>query len=397
MHKDMPSEILRPSIIFLLSCAVAATAANLYYTQPLLPLMGKELGVEAGQLGMIPALSQLGYAAAILLISPLGDVLPRRRLINILSVTLVGGALLAYVAPNSVFLGLACLIIGISANITQQILPLAATLSSPQSRGRVIASIMTGLTTGILLSRTISGAVAEHFGWRMVFLMSATIATVFGLMLHRILPDRPSPLQHSAEAVSYKALLLSLWTLLRSHPALRQSMLTGMCWFAAFNALWAALALHVTSAPFYFSVQQAGLFGVVALAGIAGAKLSGRWVTKLGVGNTISLGIGLILIGFGISAAAGESLSLLIISIVLIDFGVFMAQVANQVRVFSIDSNAQSRVNSVYMLGYYLGGAVGSLSSVAVYDIAGWQGVCILAAAFLCSSLIANHSSQSRL
>ncbi len=381
-HAQSPSK----GLIFLMACAVAATAANLYYNQPLLPLMGKDLGLSDSALGLIPSLSQLGYAAAILLISPLGDVIARRRLIDVLSVTLVLSSLLAAVAGNVLVLGAACLVIGLSANITQQILPFAATLVPAEQKGRTIATIMTGLTVGILLSRTISGVVGEHFGWRAVFVMSAMLAALFGLALHRALPYRQPALR-----MRYGALLASMWTLFTSHATLRKSMLTGMLWFAAFNALWATLALHVSQEPFGYNAQQAGLFGIVALAGVAGARLSGIWVNRLGARHTISAAVVLIVAGFALSALLGTALWALIVGIILIDFGVFSAQVANQVRVFSIAPEAQSRVNGVYMLGYYLGGAVGSMAGVKVFALAGWQGVGLLSGAFLVASLVANN------
>lgn len=377
---------LSRSLIFLMACAVAATAANLYYNQPLLPMIGRDLGVDAGALGWIPSLNQIGYALAILLISPLGDVIDRRRVIDVLSLVLVSGSLLAVFSGNILVLGAASLVIGLSANITQQILPFAATLASAGQKARVISVIMTGLTVGILLSRTVSGFVAEHLGWRAVFVMSALLAAVFGLVLHRVLPSRKPGL-----TMTYGALLASMWSLFRTHRVLRRSAGAGMMWFAAFNALWATLALHVSEAPFSYNTQQAGMFGIVALAGVGGARLSGLWVDRFGSRHTITASITLILAGFIMCALYGEALWALVVGILLIDFGVFAAQVANQVRVFSIDPKAQSRVNGVYMLGYYLGASVGSMSGVKAFTLAGWTGVCLLACGFLILSLVANN------
>ncbi|MDO6460139.1 MFS transporter [Granulosicoccaceae sp. 1_MG-2023] len=378
-------------LIFLMACAVAASAANLYYNQPLLPVIGRDLGLSHDSIGWIPGLNQVGYALSILLISPLGDVVARRRLIDFLSVFLVLGSLLAVVSQGVLMLGLASLVIGISANITQQLLPFAATLVSAEQKPKVIATLMTGLTLGILLSRTLSGFVGEHFGWRGVFVMSALLALLFGLALHRALPWREPPLR-----MRYGALLASMWSLFRRHAVLRQSAFTGLFWFAAFNALWATLALHVSEAPLNYNTQQAGMFGVVAAAGVVGAKLSGIWVGRFGARHTITASVLLILAGFGLSGFYGDRLWALVVGILLIDFGVFSAQVANQVRVFSIDPEAQSRVNGVYMLGYYLGASLGSLSGVQAFALAGWPAVCTLAAFFLLASLVANNPTLWR-
>lgn len=371
--------------LFLLACAVAATAANLYYTQPILPLIGESLGVKESALGAIPALAQIGYAIAIIFISPLGDVVARRKIIALLSVLLFVGASIASVSSHIMMLGVACVLIGLSANITQQIIPLVASMMGGDKKGPAIATVMTGLTVGILLSRTISGTIATHFGWRAVFIMSALLAGLVGLMLYLILPNQKPNL-----SMSYTALLKSLLQLFKKYKTLRKATYTGMIWFAAFNALWATLALHVSEAPFYFNAQQAGMFGIVALAGVAGAKLAGKWVNQLGAAKSVSYSILIIISGFALSVFTQNMLWGLVASILLIDFGVFSAQVANQVRVFSIDAQAQSRVNSIYMLGYYIGGAIGSSTGVTLYSLFGWSGVSAIAGAVLIISLFIN-------
>jgi len=170
-------------VLLLMTTAIAATAANLYYNQPILPLIADDFALTDSQLGSIPALTQLGYAFALLFISPLGDSVSRRRLISILSCLLVASCLLALMAPNLIVLLFAVFIIGVSANITQQLIPFAASLVSPENKGATLGTLMMGLTIGILLSRTLSGFVGEQFGWRSVFIMSAVLAALFGLLL----------------------------------------------------------------------------------------------------------------------------------------------------------------------------------------------------------------------
>ncbi|WP_223417930.1 MFS transporter [Shewanella inventionis] len=264
------NETLSQGRLLLMSSAVSATGANLYYNQPILPNIGAELGLTGGQLGVVPAAGQIGYAAALLFLSPLGDTLPRKRLIAILSVLLVLSSLVAFSSSGFIALVIACFIISLSANITQQLIPFAASLSTPENKGRVIGTLMTGLTVGILLSRTLSGFVGEQFGWRAVFLMSACIATLFGVLLTVFLPTNTPTIK-----IPYFKLVASMATLFKQHAILRASAFTGALWFASFNALWATLALHVSESPFHYNAQQAGLFGVIALAGVIGAKVSG--------------------------------------------------------------------------------------------------------------------------
>ncbi|WP_409439272.1 MFS transporter [Psychromonas sp. GE-S-Ul-11] len=381
----MPTNTTSPSlsrfILLLMTTAIAATAANLYYNQPILPLIAQEFELTSGQLGSIPALTQFGYAFALLFISPLGDAIARRRLIACLSSLLVASSLLAVFSPNLILLLIAVFLIGVSANITQQLIPFAASMVSPENKGATLSTLMVGLTLGILLSRTLSGFVGEQFGWRAVFIMSAGLSAVFGLLLFSFLPlNKP----HSN--LGYWALIKSTLSLFIKHKSLQKYTFSGACWFASFNVLWATLAIHVSDAPFNYNAQQAGLFGVIALAGVIGAKLAGRWVSKLGSNNVVMVALVLIALGFVITGLFEGNLIALIVGIILIDFGIFSAQVANQVRVFSIDPNAQSRINGIYMLGYYLGGAIGSVVGLKAFALYQWPGVITVSLLFLLGS-----------
>ncbi|MFA9384220.1 MAG: MFS transporter [Vibrio cyclitrophicus] len=383
------TETLGTGRLLLMSSAVSATAANLYYNQPILPKIGTELGLTSAQLGAVPAASQIGYAVALLFLSPLGDTLPRKRLIAILSVMLVLSSFIAFSASSLIVLVVACFAIGLSANITQQLIPFAASLSTPETKGKVIGTLMTGLTVGILLSRTLSGFVGEQFGWRAVFMMSASIAMIFGLMLYAFLPTNTPKIK-----IPYLKLVASMATLIKQHSILRTSALTGALWFASFNALWATLALHVSESPFNYNAQQAGMFGVIAFAGVIGAKVSGSLVGKFGSRNMISMALVIIAAGFVVSGLFADTLIGLIAGIILIDLGVFSAQVSNQVRVFSIDPQAQSRINGVYMLGYYLGGAFGSFVGIQVFELVGWVGVVGFSVAAVALSFIVNRINK---
>ena len=387
---QIKTQEMNKGLLFLMASAVSATAANLYFNQPVLPQIGIELDLSGDALGAIPAASQFGYAMALLLISPLGDNMSRKSLINMLSVLLVISAICAFYANNLLMLVISCFFIGLSANITQQLIPFAASLSTVENKGKVIATLMTGLTVGIILSRTLSGFVGEQFGWRAVFIMSALLALFFGVLLHLYLPNnKPS------HKIAYIKLIFSMFSLLKQHAILRKSTLTGALWFAAFNALLTTLALHVNKPPFEYDAQQAGMFGMIAIAGILGAKLSGTWVNKIGPRKMTQLGLILIAIGFSIAGFYGNNLIGLIIGIAFIDIGIFSAQVSNQVQVFSIEPKAQSRINGIYMLGYYTGGAAGSFAGVSIFEQYGWQAVSLFSVILIAISLFVNNTKDN--
>ena len=383
-HSDS-TPVLSPLMLLLMTTAIAASAANLYYNQPILPLIANEFHLNDSQLGSIPALTQFGYAFALLFISPLGDSVVRRQLIGLLSCLLVVACSVAVFAPNLPILMLAVFLIGVSANITQQLIPFAESMVSIENKGATLGTLMMGLTIGILLSRTLSGFVAEQFGWRSVFIMSALIAAFLGILLWICLPtNKPQA------SLRYLPLLKSTLVLFARHRSLRLFTFSGAFWFAAFNVLWATLAIYVSDAPFHYNAQQAGLFGLIALAGVIGAKASGKWVNKLGAKTLIMVVLGLAALGFAITGLFAGNLVSLIVGIILIDFAVFSAQVANQVRVFSIDNSAQSRINGIYMLGYYLGGALGSIAGLTAYSLYQWPGVVVVSILFIIISAFFN-------
>ena len=175
--------------------------------------------------------------------------------------------------------------------------------------------------------------------------------------------------------LAYPKLLASMLQLLKKHAVLRDAAITGGLWFAAFNALWATLAIHVGDSPFNYTAQQAGMFGVIGLAGTISAKVAGRMVDKHGANKLIGAGLVLILSGFVVFAMWGNTLTGMIIGVILVDLGVFGSQIPNQVRIFSLDSKAQSRINAIYMLCYYLGGAIGSAVGVHIIALSGWTGL----------------------
>jgi len=372
-------------ILLLMTTAIAATAANLYYSQPILPLIADEFKLTHSQLGSIPALTQFGYAFALLFISPLGDSVARRKLIGILSCLLVVACSTAVVAPSLTILLIAVFLIGVSANITQQLIPFAASMVSAKNKGATLGTLMMGLTIGILLSRTLSGFIGEHFGWRSVFIMSALLAATFGVLLRVFLPTNKP---HTD--LGYFPLIKSTVSLFVKHKSLQTYTLAGAFWFASFNVLWATLAIYVSDVPFNYNAQQAGLFGVIALAGVIGAKSSGQWVNTLGSKKLVLMVLTLAAIGFAITGVFAGNLIALIIGIILIDFAIFSAQVANQVRVFSIDPSAQSRINGIYMLGYYLGGAFGSMAGVQAFAMYQWPGVVVVSIIFILISAVFN-------
>ncbi|GEP10568.1 MFS transporter [Methylobacterium gnaphalii] len=353
-----------------LTLIAGGAVANIYYNQPLLALMVAEFGERAAL--VVPTACLVGYGLGILCLVPLGDALSRRSLIIGqllgLSVALVAAALSA----NLAVLGLASFAIGVLASAAQQAVPFAAELAPDATRGRMVGQVMTGLLSGILLARTVSGFVGAQFGWRSVFVAAAGVAIAMAGIAAATLPGGGA-----AKRVRYRALMLSLLHLLRSQPVLRNASLSQGLLFASFNAFWATLALLVTAPPFNLSPAGAGLFGVIGVCGALAAPVSGRYSDRRGARPVVIAGSAAMLAAFIVLAAAGTwSLAAIVVGVLLIDLGINAALIANQTRAYALVPGARGRINTVLFTSVFLGGAFGALAGSRAFLMAGWPGVC---------------------
>ena len=277
------------------------SVANIYYNQPLLDSFRSAFPDGASWIGAVPTATQLGYAAGMFLLAPLGDRFDRRGLILMQIAGLSVALIVAATAPSLAVLAVASLAIGVLATIAQQAVPFAAEIAPPAERGHAVGTVMSGLLLGILLARTAAGFVAEYFGWRAVFAASVAALVALAAVIVLRLP-RSSP----TSTLSYGKLLGSMWHLAVELRGLREASLTGAALFAAFSAFWPVLTLLLAGAPFHLGPQAAGLFGIVGAAGALAAPYAGRFADKRGPRAIISLAIALLALSFVIFALSSS-------------------------------------------------------------------------------------------
>ncbi|REG59114.1 putative MFS family arabinose efflux permease [Paraburkholderia sp. BL6669N2] len=363
-------------LLFLLATIAGVSVANIYYNQPLLDDFRQSFPRSASWVGAVPAVTQLGYAAGMLLLAPLGDRFDRRRLILLQIAAICVALVVAAAAPTLTVLIVASLAIGVLATIAQQAVPFAAEIAPPSERGHAVGTVMSGLLLGILLARTASGVIAEYFGWRAVFGASVVALLVLAVVIMMRLPK-----SQPTSTLPYGKLLVSMWHLIVEHRELREASLTGAALFAAFSIFWSVLALLLAGAPFHLGPQAAGLFGIVGAAGAMAAPLAGKFSDRRGPRAIITLSIVLVAISFvvfGISA----SIAGLVVGVIILDIGVQAAQISNQSRIYALKPDARSRVNTVYMVAYFIGGALGSGVGAVVWPAFGWIGVSVAGIVF---------------
>jgi predicted MFS family arabinose efflux permease len=372
-------------LLTILAVTAGFAIANIYYNQPLLNSVRQSFPLDATWVGVVPGATQIGFAIGMILFAPLGDRVDRRRLIVWQIMGICVALLVAATAPSLVILIVASVAIGAFATIAQQAGPFAAELAPPSQRGHAVGVVMSGLLLGILLARTLSGFVAEYFGWRAVFAAAIIMMLILAVVVSRCLPcSQPT------STLTYRKLLTSLWHLVVELHGLREAASTGAALFAAFSLFWSVLALQLAGSPFHLGPQDTGLFGIVGAAGAVAAPRAGKLADRRGPRVAISLAIGLIAVSFAVFLVSASSVVGLVIGVVLLDIGLQIGQTPNQSRVFALRPEARSRLNTVYMVCYFCGGAVGSAVGALAWQMYGWTGVCLGGLTF-CAFAAASH------
>jgi predicted MFS family arabinose efflux permease len=384
-----------------LACAVGVS--TIYFNQPLLVDMGRTYAARASSVMFVSGATQVGYALGLLFFVPLGDVLERRSLMMRMYAAVTVALLLVSVAPSLAWLIVGSVVLGIFASVTHIVLPIAPDLVRSRERGRAIGKVMMGLLLGILLARTFSGWVSKipvlfvHAprafpagafwvtdGWRYVFIIAAVVNVAFLFLLGRVMPKLP-PKQH----LSYAEAMRSLWTLWREQPLLRESSVIGALVFASFSSFWTTLAFLLSS-HYGLGAGAAGSFGLVGAAGALVAPFAGRLADRRGTRTVLTAGIStlaasylLLWLGEWLGVGFGLHIALLLVGVVLLDMGAQLTQVGNQTRIFGLVPSARSRLNTIYMTVYFAGAAGGSALSTIAWERWKWDGVCIMALAFI--------------
>ncbi|AZS72245.1 MFS transporter [Streptomyces lydicus] len=365
--------------LLLMSVAAGLSVAGNYFAQPLLDVMGRDLHLPAATAALVVTVAQVGYGLGLLLLVPLGDLLERRRLAVTLTAATALFLTVTASAPNAALLLTGTALTGITSVAAQVVVPYAATLAAPAQRGRTVGTVMTGLLLGILLARTAAGLLAELGGWRTVYWVNAALMLLMAVLLRLRLPAL-----RTTAGLRYPALLRSTLALFGQEPVLRWRGALGALTFAGFSVLWTALAFLMSGPSYGWQESAIGLLGLVGAAGSLAASVGGRLADR-GLAHRVTGAAAFLLLGsWGLLALGGAggtwSLAALLAGVIVLDLAAQAVHVSNQNLVYAIRPEARNRLNSAYMTSYFVGGAVGSALTSAVWGMAGWSGVCVLGA-----------------
>jgi predicted MFS family arabinose efflux permease len=364
-----PAPTISGALILLLATATGAVAANIYYAQPLVGLIGPAIGLSAHTAGFVVTLTQLGYGAGLILLVPTADLLENRRLVGITLCCTSGTLLLAAAASSAATFLLASLLIGITSSAAQMLVPMAAHMAPEHSRGRVVGKVVSGLLLGILLARPIASLLADTLGWRSVFVISSAAMAGLALLLTLLLPRR-----HPANGPRYGAMLRSMVRLALTTPILQRRAAYHAPLFAAFSLFWTAAPLELAGPDFGLTQRGIALFALAGASGAIAAPLAGHAADR-GWGRAATLfAILTVAVAFAIGHIGGtHSVIILAVAGIVLDFGVQTNLVVGQRAIFALAPAIRSRLNGLYLASFFIGGAVGSAVASPSFTSGGWR------------------------
>lgn len=357
-------------ILWTLAIVAGISVANLYYNQPLLNVMRHELGVSEFKSNLIATITQVGYAIGLLFIVPLGDLFQRKKIILINFILLIFSLIAIAIAPNIYIIWAASLVTGICSMIPQIFVPIASQFSRPENKGRNVGIVISGLLTGILASRVVSGFVGEILGWREMYFIAAGLMLVCAIVVLKVLPDIRPTFQGK-----YTELMKSLFQLIKDYPVLPIYSIRAALAFGSFLAMWSCLAFKMGLAPFYANSDVIGILGLCGIAGVLTASFVGKYVKTVGIRNFNFIGCALIILSWASLYFWGNSYVGIIAGIILIDIGMQCIQLSNQTSIFEICPSASNRVNTIFMTTYFIGGSLGTFLAGSCWQVWQWAGV----------------------
>lgn len=379
------SQGISRTVIWLMAIISGLVVANNYYNQPLLALISNDVHISESAASKISVLTQIGYALGLLLIVPLGDKFFRKKLILIDLLLVFGSLLWMTFATQLWMLYAASLLIGMTSVIPQLFVPIAAELSSDEKKSSNIGLVMSGLLLGILLSRFVGGILGEILGWRAVFGIAASLMILVWFAVYKMLPELSPNFKGT-----YKDLMRSVFHLARTQPVLQLASFRGAMAFGSMCALFTTLVFHMEKPPFNAGSSVVGSFGLAGAVGALAAAKVGAFQKFMNINRIIFYSLLIVLGSWAFTYFAGYTYWGLIVGVILVDLGVQSSHIMNQTSYFLIRTNAVNRLNTVYMVCYFIGGSLGTWLASVAWHYAQWEGVCFVGASFGLLALIAH-------
>ncbi len=385
MKELIPNGGIPRNILFAMAVIGGLTVANLYYNQPLLEAMRQSLEATELQANFITFITQIGYATGLILVVPLADKVSRRKIITVNMSVAVVCCLTIALADNIRVIWLASLVLGCNSVVPQMFIPVASHFSKPENKSRNMGIVLTGLLSGVLGARVLSGYIGELAGWRTMFTIGAVIMAACLVCMLRSLPVMPSSFDGS-----YGKLMKSIVSIYRSFPAVRIYALRGGLSFGSMMAIWSCMAFHLAGAPFHAGSDAVGMLGLCGLAGAMAASGIGKYIPRFGIEKFCLAGNILQFAAWIIAYVFSDGYAGLVVAIMLVDVGAQCYQLSNQSGCLALVPQATNRCNTIFMSHLFAGGSLGTLCAGIAWDCGGWDAVCPVGFSFSLAVAVVN-------
>jgi predicted MFS family arabinose efflux permease len=360
------------SLLWLMAIVCGLCAGANYYCQPLISSIQQSLQVPEEQVALTVTFAQVSYALGLLFIVPLGDMLNKAKLIPLLMFGASVGLFICAISTNLAMLWIGTIITGLFSVAAQVLIPLAAMAVKPERTGEVVGFLMSGLLVGILLSTSVAGLLSDLWHWKMIYILSGIAMFVLAFIMKGKLPQLPK------FKITYFTIFKSMGSLLKQEPRLVFRSMTGGFAFAAMSMLFSTIALLLTSKPFELSDVWVGIVTLVGVFGALSTQFIGKWADR---GYTLVLtwaGCAILALSWVFLYLGASSLLSYVLGYALINLGLATTHSCNQNVIFRLRPDAKSRVNSIYMTLYFIGGACGSALGVYAWHHGGWSSTCLV-------------------
>lgn len=377
------NEGIPKGIVMAMAILAGITVSNLYYNQPLLEMISDDLGISQVTANLMTVITQVGYAFGLLFIIPSGDMFSRRRIITICMMIAAVMALVIGLSDNIYLICAVSLLLGATSVIPQLFMPVAGQFSQPKDKAKNIGYVLSGLLTGILAARVVSGFIGEWLSWRAMYYIASALMVICCVVSLRIMPEMKRNFFGT-----YPQLMLSVWTIFCTHPRIRLNSLRGGLAFGSMLSIWSCMAFHIAGKPFCAGSDMVGILGLCGMAGAFAASGLGKYVPKYGIAKFSFFGASLQIIGWLIACIFGNGYLGLIVALITVDIGTQFQQLSNQTGCIAEIPEASNRANTIFMTLYFIGGSLGTFLSGLGWSMLGWNGVCIVGASFAMVSLV---------
>lgn len=371
-----------PSAWIALCLGTAGVFADMYTTQAILPVLGRDFGLAPAVTGLTISAVVLAVAGGSLIAGPLSDRIGRKPVMVGASALLVVPTLLCGLAPTFGSLVFFRALQGLlMPGLTSVAIVYVNEQFPPRQRGAAMGVYVGGQVLGGLLARGASAALTGLLSWHYALAFFALPTAAGAVVLARYLPASPRPKQGH---------LGVRWADVGVHLRNRRLLATcaiGFTLFFGFIGTFTYVPYYLTARPFLLPPASLGFIYLVWATGVF-SPLAGAWSMRVGRHRAIAASLGLACAGMLITLV--PSLPIIVLGLALLAVGMFTAIPSVNLLIGEVTTVAKGTASAIYLCCYYLGGSVGAVVPGLAWERRGWPGVIALCLAMALLALAAD-------